>query len=791
MGTDYIAIKEITDRLTLEEKAKLCSGADSWHTKGIERLGVPSVMMTDGPHGLRKMKSMDLDLEINDSVPATCFPTAAAMASSWDEELNEEMGKLLGEEAASEGISMVLGPGINIKRNPLCGRNFEYYSEDPHLAGKMGAALIRGIQANGVAACCKHFAANSQETLRMTSDSVIDERALQEIYLPAFETAVKEGKAKAVMCSYNKVNGTYASENRYLLSDVLRDRFGFEGIVISDWGAVSDRVKGVNAGLNLEMPYSGGETDTAVLDAAGNGQISLKTLDANTEKLLSFAFEGAEAVKDPKVYDKKAHHEFAVKAAEASCVLLKNTADILPLEKGAKIAVIGDFAVSPRYQGAGSSHVNPNYLETGLDSLKAEGFEIAGYCKGFDRLGKKDTGLLNEAAELSADADFVVMFLGLDEFSEAEGRDRENMKMPENQVKLVEAVAKVNPNIIAVVSAGSPVNMNWDKNAAAVIWTSLGGQGAAKAVSRIISGEVNPSGKMSETIPVVRRDVPCYKYWPGKEATAEYRESIFVGYRYYDTRGVRVRYPFGYGLSYTGFEYKDLKLEDGKVTFTLKNTGKRAGAEVCQVYAGFSDRSKSEVFREKKKLAGFKKIFLEPGEKKTVEISLDEHAFSYWNTNTHSWVSEDGKYTVSVGSSSRDEDQKLYSTISFEGNKGLSPYSRTDIPEYFEADVQNVPDDAFEYILGRPIPESRWDLSAPLEFDTPVAMGKKKRGPLKLLYSGLNLYVETLKKTGSLQKATDMEMAVNIPLRAFSRMTNLLTDAKLRKILDAVNGKKK
>ena len=291
MGTDYIAIKEITDRLTLEEKAKLCSGADSWHTKGIERLGVPSVMMTDGPHGLRKMKSMDLDLEINDSVPATCFPTAAAMASSWDEELNEEMGKLLGEEAASEGISMVLGPGINIKRNPLCGRNFEYYSEDPHLAGKMGAALIRGIQANGVAACCKHFAANSQETLRMTSDSVIDERALQEIYLPAFETAVKEGKAKAVMCSYNKVNGTYASENRYLLSDVLRDRFGFEGIVISDWGAVSDRVKGVNAGLNLEMPYSGGETDTAILDAAGNGQISLKTLDANAEKLLSFALK--------------------------------------------------------------------------------------------------------------------------------------------------------------------------------------------------------------------------------------------------------------------------------------------------------------------------------------------------------------------------------------------------------------------------------------------------------------------------------------------------------------------
>jgi len=331
MKSEY---KDITDRLSLEEKAKLCSGADNWHTKGIERLGVPSVMMTDGPHGLRKMKSMELDLEINDSVPATCFPTAAAMASSWDEELNEEMGRLIGEEAVSEGISMVLGPGLNIKRHPLCGRNFEYYSEDPYLAGKMGAALIRGIQANGVAACCKHFAANSQETLRMTSDSIIDERALQEIYLPAFETAVKEGKVKAVMCSYNKVNGTYTSENRYLLSDVLREQFGFEGIVISDWGAVSDRIKGVNAGLNLEMPYSGGETDEAVLDAAGNGKISLKTLDGNTEKLLKFAFEGAEAVKDPKTYNKKTHHDFAVKAAEAACVLLKNRGDILPIEKG-------------------------------------------------------------------------------------------------------------------------------------------------------------------------------------------------------------------------------------------------------------------------------------------------------------------------------------------------------------------------------------------------------------------------------------------------------------------------
>ena len=542
----------LISKMTLEEKASLTSGADFWHTKAVERLGIAAMMLTDGPHGLRKQIGKADHLGLNAAYPATCFPTASCAANSWDEELIEQMGRRLGAEARAQRVSVVLGPGVNIKRSPLCGRNFEYYSEDPLLAGKCAASLIRGIQSQGVAACVKHFAANSQETLRMTSDSVVDERALREIYLPAFEIAVKEGGVKCLMTSYNKLNGQYTNENTHLLRDVLVRDWGYDGLIVTDWGGDNDRVRGLIAGNALEMPGTGGETDRQIVRAVRAGEIDEELLNERVDSVLRLVFDGESAFENASEIDFDEHHELAARLAAESAVLLKNEGGLLPLKKGARVAVIGDFAAVPRYQGAGSSHIEPTRLPSGLDELRAEGINVIGYERGFKRGGGRSARLASRAAALAKRADVVLLWLGLDEGSEAEGVDRQHMRLPENQLELLRSVRKANENIAVILSCGSPVETDWDADAKALLHGYLGGQAGAAAIARLVSGRVSPSGKLAETMPHRLSDTPCCGYYPGPESTSEYRESIFVGYRYYDSAKRPVKYPFGFGLSYSG-----------------------------------------------------------------------------------------------------------------------------------------------------------------------------------------------------------------------------------------------
>lgn len=572
---------ELISKMTDEEKASLCSGADFWHTKGVARLGIPQMMLTDGPHGLRKQIGKNDHLGLNAAYPATCFPTASAAANSWDEAMIEQMGRRLGAETRTQRVGVILGPGVNIKRSPLCGRNFEYYSEDPLLAGKCAAALIRGVQSNGIAACVKHFAANSQETLRMTSDSVMDERTLREIYLPAFEIAVKEGRVKCLMTSYNMLNGQYTNENEHLLQDILTREWGYDGLIVTDWGGDNDRVRGLIAGNSLEMPGTGGETDRQILEAVQSGAVERELLDERVARLLRLVSDAEEAFGNAPGCDMAEHHEFAARFAEECAVLLKNEDGILPLRPGARVAVIGDFAKTPRYQGAGSSHIEPTKLECGLDALRAEGVNVIGFAPGFRRSGGESRRLREQACKLAESADTVLMWLGLDEGSEAEGVDRQHMRIPENQIRLLREVSEANPNVVVILSCGSPVETDWDKHAKALLHGYLGGQAGAKAMARLVSGKSCPSGKLAETMPLRLSDTPCFIRYPGAERTSEYREGIFVGYRYYDTANKAVKYPFGFGLSYTSFEYGGLELAPDGVSFTIKNTGSVPGAEIA------------------------------------------------------------------------------------------------------------------------------------------------------------------------------------------------------------------
>ena len=616
---------DLIAKLTLEEKAGLTSGRDFWHTKAVERLGIPSEMMTDGPHGLRKQESDSDALGLGRSVPATCFPTASALANSWDETLLSAVGRALGEEAVAQGVGMVLGPGVNIKRSPLCGRNFEYFSEDPLLSGKLAAAMIRGIQSTGVSACVKHFAANSQELRRMATDSVMDERTLREIYLPAFETAVKEGGVRSLMTAYNRLNGTYCNENEHLLRDILRGEWGFDGLVVSDWGGNNDRVAAVRAGSSLEMPASNGETDRHIVEAVQNGTLDEALLDEQVDHVLDFIFTAQKALACGGVFDGTAHHALAAKAAAESAVLLKNEKEFLPLRQGERVAVIGDFAAVPRYQGAGSSRVNPTQVDAPLDALRAAGVNVTGYEKGFFRSGAAAPRLLRRARALAARSDKVLLFLGLDEGSETEGYDREHMRLRENQLDLLREIAEVNPNVGVVLQCGSPVEMTWDVFVRAVLHLYLGGQAVGSACAALLTGEANPCGKLAETMPVRLEDSPCAPWYPGREATSEYREGLFVGYRYYESAHKRVKYPFGYGLSYTEFSYAPGEFSPGGVSFTVKNTGSRAGAEVAQLYV----RSKTlGMLRPALSLAGFARVELLPGEEKTVFLPLGERITS-------------------------------------------------------------------------------------------------------------------------------------------------------------------
>ena len=642
--------------MTLEEKAGMCSGLDFWHLKEVEHLGIPKVMVSDGPHGLRKQDEKGDHLGINDSIKAVCFPPAVLSACSFDRGLMEEMGKAIGREAQANDVSVVLGPAVNIKRSPLCGRNFEYYSEDPYLAGEIAAAFVKGVQSQHVGTSIKHFAANNQEYRRMSSSSEVDERTLREIYFPAFETAVKKAQPYTFMCSYNQINGTFASENKWLLTDVLRGEWGFKGYVMSDWGAVNDRVKGLEAGLELEMPASGGDNDAMIVKAVKDGVLEEKILDQAVERILRIIFEYADHRK-PQEFTMEKDHEEAQHIAEESMVLLKNENHILPLKTSEKAAFIGGFARNPRFQGGGSSHINCFKTTNVLDSVPCDAQVV--YAEGFpaDR-DFYDKALADEAVKAAAEADKAVIFAGLPESFESEGYDRSHMRLPECQNRLITEILKVQPNTVIVLHNGSPVEMPWLGEIKGLLETYLGGQAGGAAAANILYGKINPSGKLAETMPLKLSDNPSYLNFGGGEKV-EYREGIFVGYRYYDTKEMDVAFPFGYGLSYTTFAYSNLKLsmenptekDTVMVSADITNTGKSAGKEVVQLY--IRDLTGSAI-RPEKELKGFEKVFLEPGETKTVTMELNKRSFAWYNTELHDWFAASGDYEILVGASSRD-----------------------------------------------------------------------------------------------------------------------------------------
>ena len=771
---------KIIATLTLEEKAALLQGWSTWTTWDGRKMGIPPIFLSDGPHGLRKQAGAGDHLGLNASIPATCFPTAATMANSWDTELGEELGRALGEEAAANDVHMVLGPGLNMKRSPLCGRNFEYFSEDPYLAGKMGAAYVRGIQSMGVAACPKHFAVNSQELRRMCMDSVLDERTLREIYLPAFEIAVQEGCAKAVMSSYNMVNGTYVNENAHLLTEILRNEWGFGGVVVTDWGGDNDHTEGVKAGSNLVMPVPGPDCAIGLVKAVQEGRISEKVLDKRVEELLEQVFSLTESVAAaPKSFDVDAHHAIAEKCAAASIVLLDNDG-ILPLNRNDTVAVIGDFAQNPRYQGAGSSVVNPTRLDNLIVELETSGVQITGYAKGYSRTNPKpDLELTVQAMLLAKKSDIAVLCIGLDEITESEGMDRNSLKLSEGQQKLIDEVRKVNCNVILVLSGGAPFIMPDKSKYRAAIHGYLGGQAGAAAMAKALLGDINPSGKLNETWPLRLEDNPSYHYFPSKERTSEYREGLYIGYRYYDTAGVPVRYPFGYGLSYTTFLYSDIRADRNQVTFTLTNIGCRDGAEIAQVYVSCKN---GKVFQPKKELKGFTKVFLKEGESKTVTIKLDDKAFRYFNVKTSRWEVETADYEVCVGASVADI--RLTSQIHVIGTEAPLPYGS--LPSYESGKIMSVPDEEFTALLDRPIPDGSWSGELTRN-DAICQLYYAKTGIARFAYKILTY----LKNKSEAKGKPDLNILFiyNMPFRAMGKMSGgMVSDRMVDDIVFLVNG---
>ena len=749
--------------LTLEEKCALLSGAETFKTRGMPKHGIPQIWLSDGPHGLRKQAGESDHLGLNPSVPATCFPTASAVANSWDAALGEEIGAALGEEAAAQEVSVVLGPGLNMKRNPLCGRSFEYFSEDPYLAGKLAAGYIRGIQSKGVAACPKHFAVNSQETRRMASDSIVDERTLREIYLTGFEIAVKEGHPRSIMSSYNLVNGTYANENKHLLMEILRGEWGFDGAVITDWGGSNDHALGVKNGSTLEMPAPGGDSVRELLAAVESGKISESDIDARLSELLPLVFDTKAALDAaPREFDAAAHHALARRAAAESLVLLKNEGSLLPLAAGSKVAVIGDFAKNPRYQGAGSSMVNSTQVDVLLDKLIDSELNVIGYQQGFDRHGKPDAALQKSACELATQADTVILCMGLDEIAESEGLDRSNLRLAQNQVDLLQAVAAVNPKIVVVLYSGSVVETPWLDNCQALLYAALGGQAGAGAVADALTGKVNPCGKLAETWPLAYADVPSAADFATRRKTVEYREGLYIGYRYFTTAEKAVRFPFGYGMSYTTFAYSDMAADEQGVSLTVTNTGSVAGTEIVQLYVA---KKNSELFRPAKELKGFARVTLAPGEKQRITITLDDKAFRFWNVKANRWEIEGGEYELLVGASV--EDIRLCEKISVHGTATVHPYEDRDLDCYYKGNVLHVSDADFEKLLGHPIPNGK------TKIDRNLTLGELNhaRSPLGwLVWLVLTILLDASYKRG--KPDLNILFQYNMPLRALAKMTN-------------------
>lgn len=785
--------KDIISTMTREEKAALCSGKDFWHFQALRKFGLEAINVTDGPHGLRKQKTQkESGTDMLQGIPAVCFPTASATSCSWDPELIQRMGVALGEECNAEGVSVLLGPGNNIKRSPLCGRNFEYFSEDPVLAGEMAAAWINGVQSQGVGASLKHFAANNQEARRMTVDSVVDERTLREIYLAGFERAVKKAQPWTVMNAYNRLNGTYCAENKWLLTDVLRDDWGFQGIVITDWGAENNIVDGLNAGQNIEMPSSDGLAPAKIVDGLIDGTLDEAVLDARVDEILDILFKG-QKTKAAQPYDRAAHHALAREVATGSMVLLKNENNILPLDKNKTVAVIGEMAKAPRYQGAGSSLINPTQLDNVFDELLRQDIGFL-YAQGYDKTtDKTDLNLIREAVDTAKRCENVLLFIGLTDEFESEGFDRSHLDIPQSHINLLTAVSKANPNVIVVLAGGAPIRMQWIDSCKAVLHTFLTGQAGAGAAVDLLFGNANPSGKLSETYLCKLEDTPSFNNFPGSPVTVEYREGLYVGYRYFDKVNKDVLFPFGYGLSYTTFEYSGMKVsrknikdtDTLKVTFKIKNTGDRAGAEVAQVYVADKD---STVYRPVKELKGFKKVYLEPGEEKSVSIELDKRAFAFWNTAIGDWYVESGEFDILVGASSRDI--RLQSTVKVASSdpEAAIPDDKKNLPAYFAGDIMNVPDDQFEKLLGRPIPNAKRDPNQPIDINSSLELAEGTPAG-KVINSLLRTVIKSI-AGGASNEGMMLAMATQIPIRCFVSMSmGVFSEDMAQALIDILNGK--
>ncbi len=668
-------VKAVVKKMTLEEKAGMCSGSDMWHLKGVARLGIPSVMVTDGPHGLRKQVGSSDHLGLNESVVAVCFPTAASLASTFDRALIREVGEALGDECQAEDVAVILGPGANIKRSPLCGRNFEYFSEDPYLTGEMAKSHIAGVQSKNVGTSLKHYAVNNQETRRMTIDARLDERTLREIYLAGFEKAVVEAKPWTVMCSYNKINGTYGCENPHTLTEILREAWGFEGYVMTDWGAMNDKIASIQAGLELQMPGGDASADQKLENAVKSGALDEAILDRACERILSVTMRYVENRRPETKFDRAAHHALARKAEAEGCILLKNNG-ALPLKNDAKVAIIGKFAAEPSYQGGGSSHINSWKVETAIDAFKEYGGTVT-YAQGYvtDK-DEDDLQLLDEASKVAAASDVAIVFAGMPARFESEGFDRKHLDLPECQNQLISVVADVQPNTVVVLHNASAVSMPWLRKVSAVIEAYLGGEAVGGAIYDVVTGKVNPSGKLAETFPNRIEDTPAFLHFPGYDDVVEYREGIYVGYRYYDTKKMDVLFPFGHGLSYTTFAYSDLKIdktemtdaETAVVSCAITNTGRVFGKEAAQLYV---TRKTEGVPRAMRELKGFEKVALAPGETKRVSFTLDQRSFAYFNAESNAWAVEEGTYGIEIGASSR--------AIKLEGEmlvRPIKPYCR-------------------------------------------------------------------------------------------------------------------
>lgn len=773
--------KDIVEKMNLKQKADFVSGYDYWHLEEAEELGLPKIMITDGPHGLRKQNPNGKGVGLGNSYPATCMPPAATSACSWDEELLREEGEALAEECLQEKVSVILGPGTNIKRSPVCGRNFEYFSEDPLLAGKMSAGLINGCQSKGIGTSLKHFACNSQEAFRMIINEVIDERTMREIYFPAFEIAVKEAQPWTIMNSYNRINGVYASQNDWLQNKVARDEWGFEGLFVTDWGASVDRVPGLEAGTDLEMPSSGTLNSERIIAAVENGVLDEAVLDEGVDNVVDLIIKSKPALEKDFKYDVEAHHAVARKVAEGSMVLLKNDDNILPLKSNAKIAVIGEMAKAPRYQGAGSSVINPTKLDNAYDSLIELGADVT-YAQGYykapptkkDKNRKSESELTAEAVKAAEAADVALVFIGLTEEFEAEGYDRDNIDMPAAHNALVSEVVKANPNTVVVLAGGSVVNMPWIEDVKALLNMGLSGQAGGLAAANILMGKVNPSGKTAETYPLSFDENPVYGNYPGSPVISEHKESIYIGYRYYDTAKKDVLFPFGFGLSYTTFEYSDIKLSESEikdnetvtVSFKIKNTGDMDGAEIAQVYVADKE---STIFRPEKELRAFTKVFIKAGEEKEVSVTLGKRAFAYYNTNIGDWHVETGEFAVLVGSSSRDIRLEAAVNVISTVEAEIPDYKKS-APAYYTADIAGMNGGQWAAVYGQQLPSAERDTSAKITIYNCLddASHTKWGGRIgRLIQSVITKFASAETGDGAMLQA----MAVQIPMRNFISMS--------------------